>query len=152
MFQTCPLIGAFKLSNFKFRNCLTQFMPLFFFHRKWHRKWLLAWNELILKLIDGLLKLYGPFLWMGFNCLKTTKPIRGDSLLFTNTTPGVGTHLIDVERMKGWERLPGDFEPGALTTRLLPLLKLLCESCSSYSICFKFIWLCMTCYVIDRLI
>ena len=137
MLQSCSLIGVYKLSNFKFRNCLSQFRPLFFFHRKW----LLAWNELILKLIDGLLKLHGPFLWMGFNYLKTTKSIRRDSLLFTNKSPEVDTHLIDLERMKGWERLPGDFELGTLTTRLLTQLKLLCENCSSYSICFKFIWL-----------
>ena len=26
-------------------------------------------------------KLYDPFLWLGFNCLKTTEPLRGDSLL-----------------------------------------------------------------------
>ena len=28
-------------------------------------------------------KLYGLFLWMGFNCLKATVALRGDSLLFT---------------------------------------------------------------------
>ena len=39
---------------------------------------------------------------MGFNCLKTTEPLRGDSLLFTIQFPGVpGTHLIDLARMKG---------------------------------------------------
>ena len=41
------------------------------------------------------LKLYGPFLQMGFNCLKATEPLRGDSLLFTTQFPGFpGTHLI----------------------------------------------------------
>ena len=30
-----------------------------------------------------LLKLYSPFLMMGFNYLKATDPLRGDSLLFT---------------------------------------------------------------------
>ena len=45
-------------------------------------------------------KLYGPFLWMGFNCLKATGPLRGDSLL--TRSPGVrGSHLIDLTRMKG---------------------------------------------------
>ena len=29
------------------------------------------------------LKLYGPFLRMGFNCVKIAEPQRGDSLLFT---------------------------------------------------------------------
>ena len=28
-------------------------------------------------------KLYGPFLWAGFNCLKATEPLWGGSLLFT---------------------------------------------------------------------
>ena len=47
-------------------------------------------------------KLYGPFLWMTFNCLKATGPLRGDSLLFTTKSPGVpGTHLIDLGRTKG---------------------------------------------------
>ena len=39
---------------------------------------------------------------MRFNCLKATEPLRGGSLLFTTQCPGVlGTHLIDLERMKG---------------------------------------------------
>ena len=42
------------------------------------------------------LKLYGLFLRMGFNYLKVTKPQRGDSVLFTNQSPGVpGTHSIN---------------------------------------------------------
>ena len=46
-------------------------------------------------------KLYGPFLWIGFNCLKATEPLRGESLLFTIQSPGFsGTHLIDLGRMK----------------------------------------------------
>ena len=46
-------------------------------------------------------------LWMGFNCLQATEPLREDSLLSTtklSTTkyPGVpGTHFIDHGRMKG---------------------------------------------------
>ena len=47
-------------------------------------------------------KLYGPFLWMWFNCLKATEPLRGGSFLFTTKFPGIpGTHLIDIRRMKG---------------------------------------------------
>ena len=43
-----------------------------------------------------------PFLWMGFNCLKATEPLREDSLLFFFKSPGVsGTHLIDLGKMKG---------------------------------------------------
>ena len=38
---------------------------------------------------------------MEFNCFKATKPLRGDSLLFTTQLPGVpGTHLIDLGRMR----------------------------------------------------
>ena len=47
-------------------------------------------------------KLYGPFSWMGFNCLKATEPLRGGSLPFTTKLPEIlGTHLIDLRRMKG---------------------------------------------------
>ena len=43
---------------------------------------------------------------MGFNCLKHTKPLEGDSLLFTTQSPGVpGTHLINFGGMKGWNNL-----------------------------------------------
>ena len=46
--------------------------------------------------------LHGPFLWMGFNCLKATEPLREGNLLFTNKFPEIpGTHLIDLERLKG---------------------------------------------------
>ena len=41
------------------------------------------------------------FLWMGFNCLKATEPLRGDILLFTIQFPGVpDTQIIDLRRMK----------------------------------------------------
>ena len=47
-------------------------------------------------------ELYNPFLWMGFNCLKATEPLRGDSLLFTTWHPELpGTHLVNLGRMKG---------------------------------------------------
>ena len=32
-------------------------------------------------------KLYGPFLWMGLNCLKATELLGGGSLLFTTMFP-----------------------------------------------------------------
>ena len=42
-------------------------------------------------------KPYDPFLWMGFNCLKATEPLRRDSLLFTIQFPGnPSTKLIDL--------------------------------------------------------
>ena len=49
----------------------------------------------------NLKKLYGPFLWMGFNCLKATEPIRGGSLLFITKFPETrGTHFIGLGKMK----------------------------------------------------
>ena len=52
------------------------------------------------------LKLYDSFLWMGFNCLKATEPLRGDSLFFTTQSPGSpGTHLINFDGMKSWNNL-----------------------------------------------
>ena len=45
--------------------------------------------------------LFGPFLWMGFNCLKATEPLQVDSLLFTTKFPEIpGTYLMDRERVK----------------------------------------------------
>ena len=45
-------------------------------------------------------KLYGPFLWMGFNCPKAKATSRG-SLLFTTKFPEIpGTHFIDLGRTK----------------------------------------------------
>ena len=36
----------------------------------------------------------------GFNCLKATKSLRGDSLLVTTKSPQPpGTHLINLERL-----------------------------------------------------
>ena len=73
------------------------------------------------------------FLWMGFNCLKATEPLRGGSLLFTTYFPEIpGTHFIDLGRMKEWVIQPGshpvvlntgplDGESSSLTTRpMLP--------------------------------
>ena len=43
-----------------------------------------------------------PFLWMEFNCLKATEPLRGDRLFFTIKRPEIsGTHLIFLEGVKG---------------------------------------------------
>ena len=51
--------------------------------------------------LKTLKKLYGPFLWMGINCLKAPESLKADSLLCATKSPGVsGTHLIDLERMK----------------------------------------------------
>ena len=56
---------------------------------------------IVLEILANKRKLYGPFLWMGFNCLKVTVPLQGDCLLFTTKSPEVpGTHLIDCGRIK----------------------------------------------------
>ena len=57
----------------------------------------------LLKKTKKKTNLYGPFLWMGFNCLKATGPLQGGSLLFTTKFPeSPGTHLINLGRMKVW--------------------------------------------------
>ena len=49
-----------------------------------------------------LKKLYGPFLWMWFNCLRATEPLRKESLCFTPKSPETsGAHLIDLRGIKG---------------------------------------------------
>ena len=46
-------------------------------------------------------KPYGPFLWMGFNCLKATANSRRQ-FTFTIQFPEIpGIHFIDLGRMKG---------------------------------------------------
>ena len=46
-------------------------------------------------------KIYSPFLLMGFNCLKVIELLRGNSFLFTARSLGVsGTHSVDHGRMK----------------------------------------------------
>ena len=48
-------------------------------------------------------KLYGSFLWMGFNCLKATEPLQGDNLIYTIKSLGApGTHQTDLGRIRGW--------------------------------------------------
>ena len=40
---------------------------------------------------------------MGFNYLKATEPLQGDSFLFTNKSLGsFGTHLMNLSGMKDW--------------------------------------------------
>ena len=52
------------------------------------------------------LKLYGPFLWMGFNCLKATQPLWGDSLLFTTKVSKNPWYLLDQSRKDERMRWP----------------------------------------------
>ena len=67
--------------------------------------------------------LYGPFLWMGFNCLMAAEPLRGGSLLFANKF-----HLINIcSTSERWKVEPtlepppsgfGDGNPGLGIQRL----------------------------------
>ena len=53
----------------------------------------------LIKIFPWRKRIYGPFLWIGFSCVKTAEPLQGDSLLFTTQSWRVlGTHLIDVRR------------------------------------------------------
>ena len=53
-------------------------------------------------------KLYGSFLWTEMNCLKSTEPLQGGSLLFITQFRKIpGTHLINLGKMKGWLDLGG---------------------------------------------
>ena len=48
---------------------------------------------MILSEISKKKKNYDPFLWMGLNCIKTTEPLPGGSLLFITKFPETsGTH------------------------------------------------------------
>ena len=58
------------------------------------------------EIIYGKLKTLWPLFNPLLNCLKGTKPLQGDSLLFTTQSLGVpGTHLIDLGRVKDWVNL-----------------------------------------------
>ena len=46
-------------------------------------------------------RLFGPFLWMGFNCLKATELLRGNSLLVTIQFAGdPGTQMMYLRSVK----------------------------------------------------
>ena len=48
----------------------------------WEEKWK-YFNFKQKKQVEKLyMELYGPFLWMGFNCLEVTEPLQQNSLLF----------------------------------------------------------------------
>ena len=78
-------------------------------------------------------KLYGPFLWMGFNFLKAAEPLRGDISILPTKCPEIsgtpfGRPWKDEKLSQPWshpvvlnsEYL--DWKPNALTTRPLLLL------------------------------
>ena len=48
------------------------------------------------------LKLYGPFLWMGFNFLKTRTTLRRQFTFYHKFPEIPGTHFIDLGRMNCW--------------------------------------------------
>ena len=46
--------------------------------------------------------LYGPFLWIGFNCLKARATSRRQFTFYHKFPEIPGTHFINLGRMKGW--------------------------------------------------
>ena len=52
-----------------------------------------------------LKKLYGPFLWTGFNCLTARATLRRQCTFYHKFSEIPGTHFIDLQRMKGWVNL-----------------------------------------------
>ena len=88
--------------NKKLGNDLKLSLLLWIFFLQVRFKFMCEWNSCI-TLLFLKKKLYGPFLWMGFKCLKATEPLRGDNLLFTTRClGGPSTHLIDLRKMKCW--------------------------------------------------
>ena len=82
-----------------FLNALAVFLAIYQLRCKRSRL-MLQKKPLFLK------KSYGPFLWMGFNCLNAIESLQWDSLLFTTKCPGVpGTRFINPGRMKDWANL-----------------------------------------------
>ena len=62
--------------------------------------------NMIFRVSSSKKKLYDPFLWTGFNCLKSTEPLQGGCLRFITQFREIpGTHLIKLGRMKGWLNL-----------------------------------------------
>ena len=76
-----------KRISFSFKTPTSPFSPGWLIIREC--TFLIMWEEFFKKL-----KLYGPFLWMGFNCLKAIEPLRGGSLLFTTKFPEIWNSFI----------------------------------------------------------
>ena len=52
---------------------------------------------------DFLKRIFVPFLWLVFKCLKATEPLQGGWLLFsTKFSEMPGTHFINLRKMEGW--------------------------------------------------
>ena len=97
---------------------LKRFWKQFIQHEQY--KCIVGFNALFLNVIEGLIRVktkilfqaifllytlaapYGAFSWIRFNYLKAEEPLGGGSLLLTTAIPEVlGTHLIDLGKMKG---------------------------------------------------
>ena len=60
-------------------------------------------------------KIYGPFLWIEFKCLKASEPLSRDNALLTTKIPGFpGTHFLTSAGLKAELalKLPSGLEPG----------------------------------------
>ena len=87
-----PILTCVNYLNFKLLSFLLLLLLLFF-------ELLHSNQKACLKLKK---KLYGPFFWMGFNCLKARATSRRQ-FTFTTKFPEIsGTHFTDLGRMKGW--------------------------------------------------
>ena len=77
-------------------------------------------------------KLYVPFLWMGFNCLKARDTLRGSSLLFTTNFPEIpGTHSIRCIWPQQPYRCPASSNtPNIHQWNILSLLDKIAKKCS----------------------
>ena len=62
--------------------------------------------------IKNLKKLYGSFLWIGFNYLKAAEPLRGDSLFLKTKSPRLLVTNIGLGRLENlfkwnlWKQIP----------------------------------------------
>ena len=64
-----------------------------------------SWIVMLCAIWYHFKKLHGPFLWLGFNCLKARVTSRRQ-FIFTTKCPGIpGTHFSDLGRIKDWVAL-----------------------------------------------
>ena len=98
-----------------------------------------------------LKKLYGLFLWMGFNYLKATEPLRGVSVLFTTKFPEIlGTDLIEDESTESTLEPPTGFEQETPGLEIQRLLVSLLWTLNYFTLCFTVSFFCFffwNCYL-----
>ena len=60
------------------------------------------WLQLKMQLVVGYIKSYGPFLWIGFNCLKARAASRRQFTFYHSVPRNSWYSFINLGRMKGW--------------------------------------------------